>query len=115
AISHALGADDPDLAARLLEQDRPTMDKSYRTRTWLARVKALPTDVVRTRPMLTMWFAWGLLNSGEIEAAESRLEEVQRWVDAVDDPDCDEARTLARELAASRVYLAQTEGAAGGT
>jgi LuxR family maltose regulon positive regulatory protein len=56
-----------------------------------------------------MGFAWGLLNSGELEAAEPRLRDVEHWLESTAD------RTLSLDLAAARVYLAQALGDAPGT
>ncbi|HEV3485454.1 MAG TPA: LuxR C-terminal-related transcriptional regulator [Vicinamibacterales bacterium] len=123
AVRHALGAQDPDRAAGLLERAWPEKDRSYESGKWLARVKTLPDAVVRNRPVLSMGYAWGLLNSGELEAAEPRLRDVERWLqtiaEATERPEAtaqmavsDEARfrSLPAELAAARVYLAQALG-----
>ena len=123
AVRHALGAQDPERAADLLERAWPEKDRSYESARWLARVRTLPDAVVRNRPVLSMGYAWGLLNSGELEAAEPRLRDVERWLqtiaDASERPEAtaqmvvsDEARfrSLPAELAAARVYLAQALG-----
>jgi len=92
-------------------------------------VKALPDALVRVRPVLGMGYAWALLNSGELEAAEPRLRDVERWLDAPAASSerrqvsstqlvvTDEARfrTLPSELASARVYLAQALGDVPGT
>ncbi|HEV3483875.1 MAG TPA: hypothetical protein VG106_00600, partial [Vicinamibacterales bacterium] len=80
AVRHALAAQDLERAADLLERAWPEKDRSYESRTWLARVKTLPDAVVRRRPVLSMGYAWGLLNGGELEAAEPRLRDVERWL-----------------------------------
>ena len=129
AIRHALRAEDVDRAAGLLERTWPEKDRSYEAGKWLDRVKTLPDAVVRNRPVLSMGYAWGLLNSGELEAAEQRLRDVERWLQtttsASDRPAesgpamvvSDDARfqTLPTELAAARVYLAQARGEVPGT
>lgn len=125
AVRHALEAQDLDRAARLLEETWPGRDRSYEAANWLARVKALPEDALRVRPVLTMGYAWGLLNSGELEAAEPRLRDVERWLQAPDGAPkasnamivSDEKRfqSLATELAAARVYLTQSLGDVPGT
>jgi LuxR family maltose regulon positive regulatory protein len=129
AIRHALAAEDLEHAADLLERTWPEKDRSYESGKWLARVKALPDGVVRNRPVLSMGYAWGLLNSGELEAAEPRLRDVERWLRTIEDaserPEAsatrmvvgDEARfrSLPTELAAARVYLAQALGDVPGT
>jgi LuxR family transcriptional regulator, maltose regulon positive regulatory protein len=129
AIRHALEAQDVERAANLLEQTWPENNRSYESGNWLARVKTLPEGVLRNRPVLTMGYAWGLLNSGELEAAEPRLRDVERWLRTIsagsDGPQTpatqmvvsNEARfrSLSTELAAARVYLAQALGDVPGT
>jgi len=109
AIRHALAAQDLERAAQLLERNWPEKDRSYESANWLARVKTLPIDLVRQRPALSMGYAWGLINSGELEAAEPRLQDVERWLETNVD-----AR-LSSELAAARVYVTQSRGDSPGT
>jgi len=113
AVRHALAAQDVDRAAILLESEWPGNDRSYESRKWLDRVKSLPADVVRVRPRLSMGYAWALLNSGELEAAEPRLQDVERWLGSATDDDA--TRSLRKELASARVYLAQSLGGVPGT
>jgi len=129
AVRHAFGAEDLERAAALLEVAWPERNRSYQSDTWLRRVKALPDALVRVRPVLGMGYAWALLNSGELEAAEPRLRDVERWLDAPAASSerrqvsstqlvvTDEARfrTLPSELASARVYLAQALGDVPGT
>ncbi len=57
AIHHALAAKDFDRTADLLEKVWPAMDQTFQTNTWLGWAKALPDDLVRTRPVLSGDFA----------------------------------------------------------
>jgi len=109
AIHHALHAGEFERAADLLAGQWPENNRSYESRNWLDRVKTLPESVIRARPTLGMGFAWGLLNSGELEAAEQRLRDVEGWLESNEHP------TLTAELAAARVYLSQSRGDAPGT
>lgn len=113
AVHHALAAEDLDHAATLLERVWPENDRSYESRRWLDRVKSLPTHIVRARPALSMAYAWALLNSGELEAAESRLRDVERFLEGGGDDNG--PRSLRTELASARVYLAQSLGDVPGT
>jgi LuxR family maltose regulon positive regulatory protein len=128
AVRHALAAEDAERAATLLERTWPAKDRSYESRKWLDRVKTLPDHVVRARPVLSMGYAWGLLNSGELEAAEPRLRDVERWLETLSDAsegseasaqmivsDTARFRSLPAELASARVYLTQALGDAPGT
>ena len=126
AVRHAIAAEDLDRAAGLLEMTWPERDRSYQSGLWLTRVKALPDAVVRVRPVLSLGYAWALLNSGELEAAEPRLRDVERWMEAADTtarPDTSQMvvtdaarfRSLPTELASARIYLAQALGGVPGT
>ena len=81
AVRHALAAKDFERAAGLVELAWPEMDRSFQSATWLGWVKALPDELVRTRPVLSVAYAWALLNGGELEAAEARLRDAERWLD----------------------------------
>jgi LuxR family maltose regulon positive regulatory protein len=125
AIRHALAAEDLERASGLLEQAWPEKDRSYESRKWLDQVKVLPDAIIRARPVLSMGYAWALLNSGELEAAEPRLRDVEAWLQATAEagerPEpmvvTDQARfrTLPAEAAAARVYLTQSLGGIPGT
>ena len=128
AVRHAIAAEDLERAAGLLEMTWPERDRSYQSGLWLRRVKALPDTVVRVRPVLSLGYAWALLNSGELEAAEPRLRDVERWLKGAADVDgrpegassmvvTDEVRfrSLPTELASARLYLTQALGDVPGT
>jgi LuxR family transcriptional regulator, maltose regulon positive regulatory protein len=104
AVRHAELARDVDRVADILERHWPARDRSYESRRWLDRVKALPAAVVSARPALNLGYAWALLNAGELDAAERRLREVETTLDAELHP------TLAWEAASARIYLSQSRG-----
>jgi LuxR family maltose regulon positive regulatory protein len=111
AIRHALAGEDLERAADILETEWPNKDRSRESRQWLEQIRRLPQAMVRARPLLSMGYAWGLLNSGELEAAEPWLRVVESSLEAGD------ARfpSLPAEVAAARVYLTQSLGGAPGT
>jgi LuxR family transcriptional regulator, maltose regulon positive regulatory protein len=132
AIRHALAAKDFARAADLAELAWPAMDGRFQAATWLSWAKALPDEMVRARPVLSVAYAWALLNGGELEAAEARLSDAEGWLDtsvesgersedsgAPARPErtaelviADEAqfRALPASIATARAYLAQARG-----
>jgi LuxR family maltose regulon positive regulatory protein len=85
AVRHALAAGDFERAADLIELVWPAMDSSFQSATWLGWVKALPDELVRTRPVLSVQYAFALLDGGELEVGEARLRDAERWLDTTAD------------------------------
>jgi LuxR family maltose regulon positive regulatory protein len=108
AIRHALAAEDFERAAGLIELAWSAMDLSYQSATWLGWAKALPDVLMRARPVLSMGYAWALLDGGELEASEVRLRDAERWLDTPTDQmvvmDKGEFRSLPASIATARAY-----------
>ena len=68
-------------AAGLIELAGPAVEEGSQSATWLGWVKALPDELIRARPVLSVWYAYALLGSGEMEAAEARLKDAERWLE----------------------------------
>ena len=45
------------------------MDLNYQSATWLGWAKALPDDMIRAWPVISVGCAWALLGVGELEAS----------------------------------------------
>ena len=121
AIRHALAAQDFERAADLTERIWLAMDLSYQSATWLGWAKALPDDLIRARPVLSVGYAWALLGVGELEASEARLRDAERWLEPADKQlenaspkmvvvDEAEFRSLPASIAAARAYRALALG-----
>lgn len=124
AVHHALAAEDFERAARLIELAWPTMDRSRQSAPWLSWAKALPDELVRTRPVLSAGCAWANLDVGELEAAEERLRDAERWLDTAAGldgqteasaagmvvVDVEEFRSLPATVATARAYHALALG-----
>jgi LuxR family transcriptional regulator, maltose regulon positive regulatory protein len=83
AIRHALAAKDFEGAAGLIELAWPaTEEGSIQPVTWLGWVRTLSEELVHARPVLNVGYAFALLGSGELEAAEARLKDAERWLSA---------------------------------
>ena len=134
AIRHALAGEDFERAAGLVELAAPAMRRSRQDATIQDWVKELPDELVRARPVLSVVTAWALLNGGELEGVEARLQDAERWLDTAADmrepPEAralelgvaemvvvDEAqfRSLPASIANARAYRAQALGDLPGT
>lgn len=122
AIRHALAAEDFAHAANLIERVWLAMDLSYQSAAWLDWARALPDQLIRNRPVLSVGYAWALLNLGELETSEARLRDAERWLelaeaasDAMVVVDEAEFRALPASIAAARAYRALALGDIAGT
>ena len=85
AIRHAMAGGDLARAADLVELAIPATfqkDQAATVRRWL---EALPDELLRVRPVLSVAYAATLLDGGRIEAVEVRLRDAERWLDATAD------------------------------
>ncbi len=87
AIRHALAAKDFAGAADALEAALPAIRKSRQEAALLGWLQALPDELVRARPVLSLHYVGALLQSGRIEGVESRLRDAERWLGAPGDMD----------------------------
>jgi LuxR family maltose regulon positive regulatory protein len=119
AIRHALAAKDFERAAGLIELAWSAMDLSYQSATWLGWVKALPDMLIRARPVLSMGYAWALLEVGELEASEVRLRDAERWPNTATENmvvvDKEQFRSLPASIATARAYRSLALGDVPGT
>ena len=82
AIGHALAAEDFGRAADLVELAIPAMRRTRQEAALRGWLKALPDEVVRVRPVLSVAFAGALLAVGEFEGVEGRLRDAERCLSA---------------------------------
>lgn len=125
AIHHALAAEDFERTAGLIERTYPIMDNSFQSTVWLSWVKALPDELIRDRPVLSVDYAWALTDLGELEASESRLQDAERWLEPEKQPercagrmvvvDNEQFRSLPAKIAQARAYHAMAQGDIPGT
>ena len=124
AIHHALTAKDFERAAALIERAWSGMDKSLQSATWLGWAKMIPDELVRKRPVLSAGYAWALLDAGEIESCEPRLQDAEKWLEFISSKrvkhedtlsgivvaDEEQFRLLPVTIAAARAYKASAQG-----
>ncbi|MDJ0707777.1 MAG: LuxR C-terminal-related transcriptional regulator [Leptolyngbyaceae cyanobacterium MO_188.B28] len=114
AIRHALAAHDFERAAGLIEQMWPTMRRRQRETTVLGWITSLPDSLIRNRPVLSVAYALVLLNDGQLDAVEARLQDAERCLAAdSQDPlavvvtDDTQLQSLPASIANARAYRAQ--------
>lgn len=78
AMSHALAAADVERAARLVEQNAQMLLSRSEMTTLLSWLNALPAELVRSQPQLSLFQAWALALTGQLDAAETSLPESER-------------------------------------
>ncbi len=81
AIRHALAAGDFGRAADLVEPAALEMLGSGREDTLFGWLEALPNELVATRPVLSVYYAFTLFGRRGFEAVAVRLRDAERWLD----------------------------------
>ena len=114
AFHHAIAARDLSRAAGLAEAAWQGMNESFQNAAWLAWVKQLPEELIRTRPVLCTQIAWSLMDSGDVDTSESRLQDAERLLDNPSEQmvivEETQFRMLRARIAFARAYNAQAQG-----
>ncbi len=124
AIRHSFAAKDFETAAGLIERAWPAEEGTLEIASWLGWVKALPEERVSARPVLNVWYAFALLGTGGLEAAEARFTAAERWLEPSDpsnaqrEPasakmaveDKEQFDSLPAAIAVGRAFIAQALG-----
>jgi LuxR family transcriptional regulator, maltose regulon positive regulatory protein len=108
AIEHTLAAADWQRATRLLVQFVPPFVFRGQLHTAHAWLNALPDEVVRANPTLSVYYAGILMYTNQLEAAEICLQEAESGLRAGVAPD--EARLIRGHAATIRAALARIPG-----
>jgi LuxR family maltose regulon positive regulatory protein len=87
AIRHALAGGDFERAGELIERAVPAMRQSRQESTLLGWLQALPDELLRNRPVLSVHYAGTLLQNGQLDGVESRLRDAERWLNMPADLD----------------------------
>jgi LuxR family maltose regulon positive regulatory protein len=123
AVRHAFAAEDFNRAGRLVETALAPMRRQRRDGLLLAWLRALPEDVVRPNPVLSMSVGWAALVAGDLHEMERRLDDADRAMTAAaDDPavaeswvDTEDLRAAPAGIELYRAALAQARGDSDGT
>ncbi|HEU5486952.1 MAG TPA: LuxR C-terminal-related transcriptional regulator [Microlunatus sp.] len=121
AIRHALAGRHFDRAADLVELAASQIRRHRQEATMYGWLTALPDDVVRRRPVLSVFYGSMLMASGDVDAVEPRLVDAERALASVRDgavppwAETADLLTLPSTIAMYRAALAQARGDPAGT
>ncbi len=118
AVEHALRGKDFVRAALLIEQALPDMRRDRREAELRGWLEALPGDLVRDNPVLTVAMVGALMARGTLDGVDTRLHDAERWLELhADDPALryEPLRTLPSSVAMYRAGQARILGDVAGT
>lgn len=114
AFHHAIAARDLSRAAGLAEIAWQGMNERFQNAAWLGWVKQLPAELICTRPVLCTQIAWSLMDAGDVDGSESRLQDAERLLDNPSEQmvivEESQFRMLRARIAFARAYNAQAQG-----
>jgi LuxR family maltose regulon positive regulatory protein len=102
AVHHALRARDWERAATLIAEASDALMKRGEMVTVLRWFRALPEDVVRSRPQVCCEYSWPLILTGQLDAAESYLARAEEA--AQEDP------VLLGQVLSAQAHIARARG-----
>src|ERR687885_2618592 len=108
ALQHALAGEDWERAAGMIEAHAMRFIFRGQVRTVLGWLEMLPDVLVRVRSRLGLIYALALGDTFQAEAAETRLQDVERAVHAETPPD--QVGAILGEVALTRAMLARSLG-----
>ena len=108
AFRHALAGKDFERAADLIELAIPALRKARQDATLQSWLEALPDEVIKVRPVLSLAYIGAILVRGEVEGVEAGLQQAERWLSNTTDDD--QFRDLPVGIANYRAGQAQLLG-----
>ncbi|MFZ5918226.1 MAG: LuxR C-terminal-related transcriptional regulator [Chloroflexota bacterium] len=119
ALGHALAINDYELAARLIEEAGPAMAMRGEAATLFEWLDAMPEPVVRSRPRLSLTYAWILFVTSNMAAIEPRLQDALKSVHAWEESQASARHTktlqveeILNEISVLRAFVAVYRGEA---
>ncbi|MBN1177640.1 MAG: helix-turn-helix transcriptional regulator [Anaerolineae bacterium] len=104
AARHALHSGNIDRAACLIEQNVLDMIHHGQSTTLINWLETLPEQTIRARPWLCVAYAWALAYGGQVDVAESVLQDAEKALDGSAVP-ADEQRHVTGYIALLRSYI----------
>ena len=108
AIWHALAASDFEYAADLIELQLRAMYLGGMEATWLGWVKQLPDELVRARPVLNVYYAFGQLPT-DTDAAGARLDQAEQSLNSASFSNSAQAKEQGQSDAITKTVANQDE------
>ncbi len=108
AVRHALYADDHDRAAKLVGQHALALVYFGNLSTLARWLDALPPDVKKAHPWLSIAHAWALTFAGQLNQVAGLIQDAEETMDAIDDSI--EKNRIAGTIDALRAYLLAIRG-----
>jgi LuxR family maltose regulon positive regulatory protein len=108
AIRHALLARDWERSAQLIEQHGLLLTTGGLPQTVCGWLEALPAGLIRTRPILCVYYAIALMFLGRLDAVEARLHDAEHAIGP--DTPHDHALAVLGQIALARANLARCLG-----
>jgi LuxR family maltose regulon positive regulatory protein len=121
AVRHALAGQDFGRAAHLMELAVPMIRRDRQESLLFGWLKALPDDVVRRSPVLSVFYGFMLMAAGDLQDVEVRFEDAEHALAAVPPgqplpwADTEELRSLPATVSVYRASLSQARGDVAGT
>jgi LuxR family maltose regulon positive regulatory protein len=113
AVRHAIAGADFDRAMRLIEQAIPVVRRDRDDILLIGWLRALPVEAVRRSPLLSVFYGWTLMASGDLDAVERWFDHGERLLASAPSaswPETPELRSLPATTAIFRAALAQARG-----
>ena len=107
AVGHALDAKDWERAARLIESIAQDVLMRSQVATLIGWLDALPRELLRRRPSLSMFYVWALVITGGFTVVESLLADTELFLQSLPDGSQSEAETAGRASLQAQVYVAR--------
>ncbi|MCU0485880.1 MAG: LuxR C-terminal-related transcriptional regulator [Anaerolineales bacterium] len=109
AVGHALAAQDFERVTRLVAGNAFLLLDTGELTTLLGWLDALPRPLLMAQPWLSVFYAWALAYTGQLDQVETHLRHAENTLAAESKPDSDQVQ-LQGHIAAIRTLLAKNSG-----